>query len=140
MPLVLSQSNCITEKLFWQYLSHYEYAQQPQWVERVRDYICQRCSDARQYQSLNSITTSAFEWALLGQTKGNPPSDPTADILNCVHDEMIDFKEDPSLHISPSFNQTLHEEMLQEEDQSHVIWATLKLNIPANHQPRQHSF
>jgi len=70
--------------------------------------------DAEMKDSLshsNSTNTSTFEWALSGQVQGNPLANPTANILNGVHDETINFKEDPILQIPSSFSCTLHEEL-----------------------------
>jgi len=64
--------------------------------------------------------------------QGNPPADPTTNILNGVWGETIEFEEDPSLWITPSVNCAVHEEMLQEEQQPFILWASLKLNIPLN--------
>jgi len=69
----------------------------------------------------NLMTTAAFEQALLGQMQGNPLANSTASTLNGSCDETIEFEEDPSLCIPPSFNCMLHEERLQEEDWPYIV-------------------
>jgi len=47
----------------------------------------------------------------MGHTQGNPSEDNTANIPNGDCKEMIDFEDDPLLHILPSFNQMLHKKV-----------------------------
>jgi len=47
----------------------------------------------------NATNTLIFEQALSGQVQGDPPADPTTNILDGIWDEMFEFDKDPSLPI-----------------------------------------
>jgi len=115
MPQAIGHNFCLKEPFSQHYLRHYEYSQQPYISKELETTPVEDVAMKDSPSLSNSTNMLTFKQVLSEQAQGNSPANPTANIVDGIHNKMVDFEDDTALCIPPCFGQALHEEHLQEE-------------------------